>query len=115
MPFHVINAKCETLATLPTFREAYRSRRCILPVDGFFDGSHLPTESDFGFSGSIYRANAANTHRRPCNRVLGPHVVRLKEKGDPLHGTSISNYSQGSSGQRERWSISEIHTCHFHG
>jgi len=32
-----INAKCETVRDLPTFREAYRKRRCILPVDGFFE------------------------------------------------------------------------------
>jgi putative SOS response-associated peptidase YedK len=32
-----INAKCETVRTFPSFREAYRNRRCILPVDGFFE------------------------------------------------------------------------------
>ncbi len=32
-----INAKCETARDLPTFREAYRRRRCIVPVVGFFE------------------------------------------------------------------------------
>ena len=33
-----INAKAETVASLPTFRDAHARRRCILPVDGFFEG-----------------------------------------------------------------------------
>ena len=32
-----INAKSETVARLPTFQEAYQMRRCILPVDGFYE------------------------------------------------------------------------------
>lgn len=32
-----INAKAETVATLPMFRDAYAQRRCIVPVDGFFE------------------------------------------------------------------------------
>ena len=32
-----INAKAETVATRSMFREAYRRRRCIVPVDGFFE------------------------------------------------------------------------------
>jgi putative SOS response-associated peptidase YedK len=32
-----INAKAESVSTLPMFRDAYRLRRCIVPVDGFFE------------------------------------------------------------------------------
>jgi putative SOS response-associated peptidase YedK len=32
-----INAKAETVARLPMFRDAYARRRCIVPVDGFFE------------------------------------------------------------------------------
>ncbi len=32
-----INARCETVHTSPMFKGAYRRRRCILPVDGFYE------------------------------------------------------------------------------
>jgi SOS response associated peptidase (SRAP) len=32
-----INAKAESVSRLPMFRDAYAQRRCIVPVDGFFE------------------------------------------------------------------------------
>ena len=32
-----INAKAETVATLPSFRDAYKRRRCLVPIDNFFE------------------------------------------------------------------------------
>ena len=33
----MINARSETVHTLPAFREAMKSRRCLIPADGFYE------------------------------------------------------------------------------
>jgi putative SOS response-associated peptidase YedK len=58
----MINARSETVDSKPSFRNAFRKRRCLIPADGFYEwkgqkGSKqpvfiaLPDEKPFGFAG----------------------------------------------------------------
>ena len=49
--YSTINAKAETLTTSPTFREAIKRRRCLIPADGFFEWQPIDnkTKQPFAF------------------------------------------------------------------
>ena len=35
--FRTINARSETVTTTPSFREPFKSQRCLIPADGFYE------------------------------------------------------------------------------
>lgn len=62
MGARLINARSETVAEKPAFREAFKRRRCIIPADGFYEWQrlgerkqpfffHLNDDRPFGFAG----------------------------------------------------------------
>jgi putative SOS response-associated peptidase YedK len=74
-----INAKAETVAKLPMFRDAYAHRRCIVPVDGFFE----------------WRATKGA-------RAKQPYAIAMKD-GSPFGLAGIwENWCDPSTGEWER-------------
>jgi len=40
--YNTINARIETVDTAPSYREAFKSRRCLIPADGFYEWKKIP-------------------------------------------------------------------------
>src|SRR5208337_2423841 len=60
--YKMINARAETVADMPAFRDPFRSRRCLVPADGFYEWTKqgkqkspfcfsMADESIFAFAG----------------------------------------------------------------
>jgi len=72
-----INARAETLASKPYFREAYKKRRCLIPVNGFYEWQskgkaklpyfiHLPDRPLFAFAGIWEYRQQQDQHIDSC-------------------------------------------------
>ncbi len=81
----LINARSETAATKPAFREAWRRRRCVVPADGFYEWR----KPEAGGTGGktpfwIHRGDG-----RPLGMAGLWERWRGSESGDELHSFTI--------------------------
>jgi putative SOS response-associated peptidase YedK len=91
--YKMINARSETVAEKPSFRHAFKRRRCLIPADGFFEWSkqgkskvpmyiHLANHELFAFAGLW------ETWQSPDGSELQTCTILTTEPNDlvkPLH------------------------------
>ena len=72
-----VNARSETAASKPTFRDAFKRRRCLIPVSGYYEWQktltgkqpfniHLPEYAPFAFAGLWSEWNGPEGPVRSC-------------------------------------------------
>lgn len=85
-PEPIINTRAETVATKPSFRDAFRKRRCIVPADGWYEWTKIPggkqphyiharDEKPFAFAG-IWEPNE---HGEPTVAIITTAASRSIE------------------------------------
>ncbi|THD84853.1 SOS response-associated peptidase [Aliigemmobacter aestuarii] len=97
----IINARSDTVATKPAFREAIRQRRCLIPASGFYEwaegegGARLPwyiTRSDgapMAFAGLWQRWDGEGGPLDACAMVTtdaGPEMARIHHRQPVILG-----------------------------
>ena len=80
----LFNARAETLASKPAFREAFRARRCLIPADGFYEWKaegkskqpwyiHMPGGGLFAFAGLWEDETCTIVTRAPSPALASLH------------------------------------------
>jgi putative SOS response-associated peptidase YedK len=88
----MINARSETVATKPAYRDAYRQRRCLIPADGFYEWDgygrnkqpffiYLRNETPFAFAGLWESWSRGSLRMETCTIV----TIAANDLLRPLH------------------------------
>jgi putative SOS response-associated peptidase YedK len=79
--YSTINARAETVAAKPAFRDAFRRRRCLIPADGFYEWQqreqgkqpyfiHLQDRRPFAFAGLWERWERGGAVVESCTIIV---------------------------------------------
>ncbi|HXY36302.1 MAG TPA: SOS response-associated peptidase [Planctomycetaceae bacterium] len=90
--YSTINARAETVAKKPTFRQSFAKRRCLIPADGFYewqrmDGRkqpffiHMKDDRPFAFAGLWDRWKRGDQAIESCSII----VSNANELVEPIH------------------------------
>jgi putative SOS response-associated peptidase YedK len=90
----MINARSETLAEKPSFRNAYKRRRCLILADGYYEWQKIPgdrlkqpvyirlkSQEPFALAGlwETWRTEEINEPLRSCTIITCPPNALLEE------------------------------------
>ena len=89
--YSTINARRETVADRPAYRNAFRHRRCLVPADGFYEWQQrgtripyhicMPDRSVFAFAGLWERWERSDITFDSCTII----VTKANELMRPIH------------------------------
>ena len=94
MAARLINARCETAHVKPSFRAAFQARRCLVPVDGFYEwkradgGTKQPYRIHMRDGGLFALAGLWEPWRVPEGLALTGHLAG-KRPGDTIESFTI--------------------------
>lgn len=115
---HLINARMETIREKPSFRSAFKHRRCLIPADGFYEWErrngkqafhiHRKDRKPFAFAGlweqwqhdteTLYSCtiitNAANDLMQPIHERM-PVIIAPEHYHDWLNKTANADEAYG--------------------
>lgn len=107
----LINARVETLAQKPAFRDALKYRRCLIPADGFYEWQQPPGEStpsppspEGATKNPTSRSSRGNVDR-PRSKAGGkqPYYI-TRPDGQPIYFAGLYEHWQDPHGN-------ELETC----
>jgi putative SOS response-associated peptidase YedK len=96
--YKMINARSETIATKPSFRDAFKKRRCLILADGFYEWTGpkgnkqpvfitLPDEKPFAFAGlweTWHDKDQQDAPYRSCAIITREASICLKDIHDRM-------------------------------